>query len=106
MYFSDWSHSIYPYYDLWAYPKQLFSNKITVFNTTSFYARCGVKQGGVLSGILFSSCYDDLVDLLYAVGAGILVRRMNVYNIKNSLRITIGNNAENKKFIKILRKII
>ena len=38
--------------------------------------------------------------------AGILVRRMNVYNIKNSLRITIGNNAENKKFIKILRKII
>ena len=37
---------------------------------------------------------------------GILVRKMDVYKIKNSLRITIGNNFENKKFIKILRKII
>ena len=38
--------------------------------------------------------------------AGILVRKMKVYNINNSLRITIGNNSENKKFIKIIRKII
>ena len=38
--------------------------------------------------------------------AGILVRKMDVYKIKNSLRITIGNNLENKKFIKTLRKII
>ena len=38
--------------------------------------------------------------------AGILVRKMNVYGIRNSLRITIGNNIENKKFIKVLRKII
>ncbi len=37
---------------------------------------------------------------------GILVRKMDVYKIKNSLRITIGNNAENKKFINTLRKII
>ena len=37
---------------------------------------------------------------------GILVRKMDVYKIKNSLRITIGNNFENKKFIKTLRKII
>ena len=37
---------------------------------------------------------------------GILVRKMDVYKIKNSLRITIGNNLENKKFIKTLRKII
>tara|TARA_Y100000591_G_scaffold327507_1_gene352143 strand:+ start:19 stop:1095 length:1077 start_codon:yes stop_codon:yes gene_type:complete len=37
---------------------------------------------------------------------GILVRKMDVYKIKNSLRITIGNNIENKKFIKTLRKII
>ena len=38
--------------------------------------------------------------------AGILVRKMNVYNINNSLRITIGNNKENAKFLKTLRKII
>ena len=37
---------------------------------------------------------------------GILVRKMDVYKIKNSLRITIGNNMENKKLIKTLRKII
>ena len=38
--------------------------------------------------------------------SGILVRKMDVYKIKNSLRITIGNDTENKKFIKIIRKII
>ena len=38
--------------------------------------------------------------------SGILVRKMDVYKIKNSLRITIGNNFENQKFIKTLRKII
>ena len=38
--------------------------------------------------------------------SGILVRKMEVYKIKNSLRITIGNNSENKKFIKIIRRII
>ena len=37
--------------------------------------------------------------------SGILVRQMDVYNIKNSLRVTIGNNYENKKFITTLRKI-
>ena len=38
--------------------------------------------------------------------AGILVRKMNAYKIKNSLRVTIGNSLENKKFLKELRKII
>ena len=38
--------------------------------------------------------------------AGILVRKMDVYKIKNSLRITIGNNLENKKFLNIIKKII
>ena len=37
--------------------------------------------------------------------SGILVRQMDVYNIKNSLRVTIGNSHENKKFISTLRKI-
>ena len=37
--------------------------------------------------------------------SGILVRQMDVYSIKKSLRVTIGNNYENKKFIKTLRKI-
>ncbi len=38
--------------------------------------------------------------------AGILVRAMNIYGIKNSLRITIGKSKENKKLISIFRKIL
>ena len=38
--------------------------------------------------------------------SGILVRKMDSYKIKNSLRITIGNSIENKKFFTKLRKII
>jgi histidinol-phosphate/aromatic aminotransferase/cobyric acid decarboxylase-like protein len=38
--------------------------------------------------------------------AGILVRKMNNYKIKNSLRVTIGKNDENKKLILKLKKVI
>ena len=40
------------------------------------------------------------------VRSRILVREMNLYGIKNSLRITIGKNKENNKLISKLRKII
>ena len=52
---------------------QLSSNKISVCNTATFFARVGVKQGGVLSGVVFSCCYDDLVDEAEMTGAGILL---------------------------------
>ena len=39
-------------------------------------------------------------------GAGILVRKMDNYGIKNSLRVTIGKNEENKKLILKLKKAI
>ncbi len=51
---------------------QLFSTKISVCRTAIFYPRTGVKQGGVLSGKIFSSCYDDLVHALKRAGAGVL----------------------------------
>ena len=38
--------------------------------------------------------------------AGILVRKMDVYGIKNSLRITIGKSEENKKLISKMRRIL
>ena len=38
--------------------------------------------------------------------AGIIVRKMNNYGIKNSLRVTIGKNDENKKLILKLKKVI
>ena len=37
---------------------------------------------------------------------GILVRKMETYKIKNSLRITIGKTEENKKFLLNLKKIL
>jgi histidinol-phosphate aminotransferase len=37
---------------------------------------------------------------------GILVRKMNVYGIKNSLRITIGKSEENRKLISKMKKIL
>ena len=37
---------------------------------------------------------------------GILVRKMDVYGIKNSLRITIGKNDENRKLISKIKKIL
>ena len=38
--------------------------------------------------------------------SGILVRKMNVYGIKNSLRVTIGKSGENKKLILKMKKVI
>jgi len=38
--------------------------------------------------------------------SGILVRQMGIYNMKNTLRVTIGKSNENKKIITKLKKII
>ena len=38
--------------------------------------------------------------------AGILVRKMDVYGIKNSLRITIGKSEENRKLISKMKSIL
>ena len=38
--------------------------------------------------------------------SGILVRKMDVYGIKNSLRITIGKSEENRKLISEMKKIL
>ena len=38
--------------------------------------------------------------------SGILVRKMDVYGIKNSLRITIGKSEENRKLISKIKKIL
>mgnify|MGYP006425372167 FL=1 len=42
----------------------------------------------------------------HLASAGILVRKMDNYGIKNSLRVTIGKNDENKKLILKLKKVI
>jgi histidinol-phosphate aminotransferase len=45
--------------------------------------------------------------VFYALAkTGILLRQMNAYSIKNSLRVTVGNNKENLKLIIELKKIL
>ena len=45
--------------------------------------------------------------VFYALAkTGILLRQMNVYSIKNSLRVTVGNSKENLKLIIELKKIL
>ena len=53
--------------------KPLTSNCISVCGTSFIYPRAGIKQGGVLSGYYFSICYDDLINMLKYVGAGVLL---------------------------------
>ena len=50
-------------------------------------------------------CIRDRVFGLLAK-SGILVRKMDVYGIKNSLRITIGTTSENIALMKKMRKIL
>ncbi len=38
--------------------------------------------------------------------SGILLRKMDIYKIKNSLRVTVGTSRENIKFVSSLKKII
>ena len=56
---------------------QLSLTKISVCNTRIFFARNGVKQGGILSGIIFSACYDNLVYLIKRTRAGLLLKNSN-----------------------------
>jgi histidinol-phosphate/aromatic aminotransferase/cobyric acid decarboxylase-like protein len=37
---------------------------------------------------------------------GLILRKMDQYKISNSLRLTIGNEKENKNFIKIIDRIL
>ena len=43
---------------------------------------------------------------MYLAKSGILVRKMDIYGIKNSLRVTIGKSKENKKLILKLKEFI
>ena len=56
---------------------QLFSSKICICGTNIIFPRDGIKQGGVLSGMIFSACYDDLVDILSLSGAGVLLNSVD-----------------------------
>ena len=66
---------------------QLFSTKISVCGTSTIFPRAGVKQGGILSGVLFSSCYDDLVFALDNVLAGVMLNSAN--NTRKLIRTLI-----------------
>ena len=66
-------HQNVPFYLIKLCLKQLTSNRISVCGTTFIFPRAGIKQGGVISGYYFSLCYDELVDILKSIGAGVLL---------------------------------
>ena len=47
---------------------------------------------------------DDIFNIFLKYN--ILLRKMTSYRIKNSLRVSIGNDKENKKFLKVLESKI
>ena len=57
--------------------------------------------------INFDRVKKNSKQVFYALAkAGILLRQMDAYSIKNSLRVTIGNSKENLKLITELKKIL
>jgi histidinol-phosphate aminotransferase len=57
--------------------------------------------------INFDKVKQTSKQVFYALAkTGILLRQMDVYSIKNSLRVTIGNDKENFKLITQLKKIL
>ena len=44
--------------------------------------------------------------LLFFKKNGVLVREMNVYNLPNYIRVSLGTEEENKYFLKLLKKFI
>ena len=43
---------------------------------------------------------------LFFKNNGVLVREMNVYNLPNYIRVSLGTEEENKYFLKLLKKFI
>jgi len=57
--------------------------------------------------INFNRVKKNSKQVFYALAkVGILVRQMDTYSIKNSLRVTVGNSKENLKLITELKKIL
>tara|TARA_Y100001958_G_C21190715_1_gene518932 strand:- start:721 stop:1533 length:813 start_codon:yes stop_codon:yes gene_type:complete len=76
--------------------KKLFNNyKISSNEINSNFLLLNFKNCKISSKIFFDK-------LLYN---GIIARNMNEYNIKNSLRLSIGNSFENKYLLKTVKKI-
>ena len=44
--------------------------------------------------------------VLFFRNNGVLVREMNVYNLPNYIRVSLGTEEENKYFLKLLKKFI
>ena len=44
--------------------------------------------------------------LYYFKKNGVLIREMNVYNLPNHIRVSLGTKEENEYFLKLLKKLI
>ena len=66
----------------------------------------GIPLGSVISLIFMYYSGVDVKVFQQLAKSGIVVRKMDAYGIKNSLRITIGKSKENRELISILKKIL
>ena len=83
-----------------------------MFNKISIIG-CGLIGSSILRAVEEKklatkiSAYDKSSKVFKLLAkTGILVRKMDVYGIKNSLRITIGKSDENRKLISKMKKIL
>jgi len=68
-----------------------------------------VSSNGIVSNFLllnFKNCkISSKLFMSKLLNNGIIVRGMEEYKIKNSLRLSIGNSSENKYLVKVVKKI-
>ena len=56
--------------------------------------------------ILFNCGCDGSIIFNRLLKEGVIARDMKAYNLDTWLRVTVGKPAENKKFIKALKKVL
>ena len=75
-----------------------------IWSDLFFASNCSILLSEIsyVSSLKLNS--DDIFNIFLKYN--ILLRKMTSYRIKNSLRVSIGNDKENKKFLKVLESKI
>ena len=60
----------------------------------------------ILINLLDKDKFSAKNAVLFFKKNGVLVREMNVYNLPNYIRVSLGTEEENKYFLKLLKKFI
>ncbi|MEW6170968.1 MAG: histidinol-phosphate transaminase [Candidatus Omnitrophota bacterium] len=84
--------------------KIILEGKIFLYKN---FKKIGIKYiPSVANFILINIKEDGLIFFEKMLKYGIIVRDMKQYGLNNYIRVTIGTNRENKKFIEVLKKML